>query len=251
MRRGLVAGNWKMNGSRQSAEALLKRLVDTLGKGRNGLDVVVCPPSIYLPMTEKLLAGSEIISGAQNVYSEPSGAFTGELSAAMLADFSVRYVIIGHSERRSLFAEDDTLIAAKFRALQTAGIIPIVCVGETLEQRQQQQAEQVVGEQLRAVIRGLPEAALMQMVVAYEPVWAIGTGQTASPGQAQQMHAFIRGLLAGESAEAAECVRLLYGGSVNAANAAELFAQQDIDGGLVGGASLKADEFVRICDSVS
>lgn len=251
MRRSLVAGNWKMNGSRQAAEHLLRGLVSGLGQGRNGLDIVICPPSVFLPMTERLLAGSELISGAQNVYCESSGAFTGELSAGMLAEFSVRYVIIGHSERRNLFGETDALVAAKFRALQSAAVIPILCVGETWEQRRQGLAEKIVGDQLKAVIGGLTEAELATAVVAYEPVWAIGTGQTATPAQAQQMHEFIRAVLAEENPQAADCTRILYGGSVNAGNAAELFAQPDIDGGLVGGASLQAEEYIRICDSVS
>ncbi|MDT8427801.1 MAG: triose-phosphate isomerase [Pseudomonadales bacterium] len=251
MRRSLIAGNWKMNGSRQTAQSLLHDLVNGLGRGRNDLDIVVCPPSVFLPMTEKMLAGSELVTGAQNVYCESSGAFTGELSAGMLAEFSVRYVIVGHSERRSLFGETDALIAAKFRALQLAAMIPILCVGETWEQRRQGLAEEIVGDQIRVVIDGLTEAELATAVIAYEPVWAIGTGQTATPVQAQQMHEFIRAVLAAKNPQAADCTRLLYGGSVNADNAAELFAQPDIDGGLVGGASLQAEEYIRICDSVS
>jgi triosephosphate isomerase len=250
MRRALVAGNWKMHGSVKQVSSLLGELTDALGSGVNAADVVVCPPSVYLAQAEHLLRGTELILGAQNVYGEQSGAFTGEVSPVMLSDFLVRYVIVGHSERRQLFAETDALIARKFHAVKQAGQIPVLCVGETLEEYENGEAEAVVSRQLAAVMdAGI--GALEHAVIAYEPVWAIGTGKTALPEQAQQMHAFIRSLLAQQDALLAGHVQIIYGGSVKPDNAAELFACEDIDGGLIGGASLDARAFIQICNSVS
>ncbi len=250
MRRSLVAGNWKMHGSGAMITGLLQALVQGLGDEQEGAEVVVCPPAPYLPLCQQLLQGRAITVGAQNVHAQASGAFTGDVSAAMLAEFGVRYVIAGHSERRRYAGETDAEVAQKCEAAILAGIAPIVCVGESLEERESGQAETVVARQLRAVLEHCDSESLGQLVVAYEPVWAIGTGRTATPEQAQAMHAFIRRVLQERSASLAEAVRILYGGSVTAENAAQLFAQQDIDGGLVGGASLKPEEFISICKSV-
>ena len=251
MRRALVAGNWKMNGSRSDVGELVSSLVAELGGGVNGVDIVVCPPYPYLDQVSVAAHGSELVLGAQNLSEHPSGAYTGEVSAGMLQDFRVRYVIVGHSERRSLFAETDEQVAAKFVAAHQAGLTPILCVGESREQRAAGQALHVVAEQLGSVIGAAGIAAMAEAVIAYEPVWAIGTGEAASSEQAQEMHAHIRGLLAVHDEDVAATVQILYGGSVSAANAEELFACADIDGGLVGGASLDAQSFIRICKSVS
>lgn len=251
MRRSLVAGNWKMHGSRDSIADLLQALIRKSGLGFDAVDLVVCPPSPYLQMCQQLLDGSDWQLGAQNVHSQPCGAYTGEVAAPMLADFSVRYVLVGHSERRQLAGETDAIIAEKFSAVLHHSMRPILCLGETLEERETGRAEEVVATQLNAVLEHSGVAAMTDAVIAYEPVWAIGTGRTASAGQAQQMHRFIRELMARRSARVAGQIRIIYGGSVNAGNARELFAQPDIDGGLVGGASLKADEFITICNSVS
>ncbi len=251
MRRRLVAGNWKMHGSRESIADLLQALVRKSGAGFDAIDLVVCPPSPYLQMCEQVLGGSVWQLGAQNVHSQPCGAYTGEVAAPMLADFSVRYVLIGHSERRQLAGETDAMIAEKFSAVLRHSMRPILCLGETLEERESGRAEEVVAAQLNAVLEHSGVSAMADAVIAYEPVWAIGTGRTASAGQAQEMHRFIRELMARRSARVAGQIRIIYGGSVNAGNARELFAQSDIDGGLVGGASLKADEFITICKSVS
>ena len=238
MRRPVVAGNWKMHGTR----AENARLVDALIEASDEVpcDVVVCPPHVYLWEVGRQVKDSAIGLGAQNVSAEAVGAFTGEVSASMLKDVGCSHAIVGHSERRILYREDDALIARKFVATQGAALVPILCVGETLEERERGVTEEVVGRQLDAVIAVAGVAAFARAVVAYEPVWAIGTGRTATPEQAQAVHAFLRTRLLPET-------RILYGGSVKAANAAELFDQPDVDGGLVGGASLKADEFVRIC----
>lgn len=250
MRRALIAGNWKMHGSVRQVSTLLEQLTEALGAGVNTADVVICPPSVYLAQAEHLLRGTELILGAQNAYCESQGAFTGEVSPQMLADFLVRYVIVGHSERRQLFGETDELIARKFHAVREAGQIPVLCLGETWEERERGDAESVVRQQLEAVM-GADAAAFERAVIAYEPVWAIGTGETASPGQAQQMHGFIRSLVAQQDAGLAGQVQIIYGGSVKPDNAAELFACEDIDGGLIGGASLDAGAFIQICNSVS
>ena len=248
MRRPLIAGNWKMHGSRaenaELIEALLLGLPDQIP-----FDIVVCPPFVYLWEVARLLKASSIGLGAQSVCAEQVGAFTGESSAAMLKDVGCKYVIVGHSERRAIYKEDDALVARKFLATQSQGLIPILCVGETLEERERSQTMQVVSRQLTAVLDLAGVTALRAAVIAYEPVWAIGTGKNATPEQAQEVHAYIRAAIAARDAKIAADVRILYGGSVKAANARELFAMPDVDGGLVGGASLKADEFLKICAS--
>jgi len=250
MRRSLVAGNWKMHGSGAMITGLLQALVEALGKQQDGAEMVVCPPAPYLPLCQKLLQGCSIALGAQNVHAQASGAYTGDVSAVMLVEFGVRYVIAGHSERRRYAAESDEEVAQKCEAAIVAGLAPIVCVGESLEEREAGQAEAVVARQLGAVLEHCERESLMRLVVAYEPVWAIGTGRTATPEQAQTMHAFIRRVLQERSEKLADTVRIIYGGSVTAENALQLFEQQDIDGGLVGGASLKPEEFISICKSV-
>jgi triosephosphate isomerase len=215
------------------------------------VDIAICPTVVHLPLAEMVLRGSRIALGAQNVHPADQGAFTGEVSAAMLAEFNVRYVIVGHSERRQLFGETDEQVAGKFAAVLAADMTPILCVGESLRQREQGITHQVVLAQLDAVLETSGTEVFNRAVVAYEPIWAIGTGKTATPDEAQDVHAVIRQHIASRSGEVAGNCRLLYGGSVQAANAGELFGQPDIDGGLVGGASLKADEFVSICESAS
>lgn len=245
MRRILVAGNWKLNGSLQSVRQLVADIKAGLGDLK--ADVAVCPPYVYIPEVAQLLKGSSLGYGAQDVSDQTAGAFTGEVSAPMLNDFGCKYAIVGHSERRSLYGEGDDFTARKFAAARKAGLIPILCVGELLEERDQGITEQVVSRQLDAVIQLEGVVALADAVIAYEPVWAIGTGKTASPQQAQDVHAFIRGKIAALDAAVAEKVQILYGGSVKGSNAAELFAMADIDGGLIGGASLAAEEFLNIC----
>jgi triosephosphate isomerase len=247
MRKKLVAGNWKMHGSLADNAALLAAIKPALA----GIEAAVCVPFPYLAQAQAALAGSSIAWGAQNVSEEPKGAFTGEVSAAMLLDFGCRYVIVGHSERRSLYGETDAVVAQKYLAAQAAGLTPILCVGESLEERESGVTENVVARQLDAVIEAAGVASLTKAVVAYEPVWAIGTGKTATPEQAQAVHAFIRGRIAALDKGVAEGLTIQYGGSVKAANAAELMAQPDIDGGLIGGASLVADEFVAICKAAA
>jgi triosephosphate isomerase len=246
MRQPLVAGNWKMYGSRAENAALARSLLD-LVRPESGTEVLVCPPFVYLWDVGRLLKDTDVALGAQSVCAEPLGAFTGEVSAAMLKDVGCRYVLVGHSERRQLYGEGDALVARKFVAAQSQGLVPVLCVGETLEEREGERTAQVVARQLDAVLAVSGTGALAKAVIAYEPVWAIGTGRTASPEQAQDVHAMIRGKVAALDATIAASVRILYGGSVKASNARELFAMPDIDGGLVGGASLKADEFARIC----
>jgi len=243
MRKKLVAGNWKMHGSLAENAALLEALKPALA----GIEAVVCVPFPYLAQVQSALTGTSIAWGAQNVSEQAKGAFTGEVSASMLLDFGCKYVIVGHSERRSLYGESDELVAKKYMAAQAAGLTPILCVGESLEERESGVTEAVVARQLDAVINAAGVASLAKAVVAYEPVWAIGTGRTASPEQAQAVHAFMRGKIAALDAAVADGLVIQYGGSVKAANAAELMAQPDIDGGLIGGASLVADEFVAIC----
>jgi triosephosphate isomerase len=248
MRRPLVAGNWKMNGSRAGNKELLEAV--RAGAGQlPGVDIAVCPPFVYLADAEAALAGGAVAWGGQNLCQEAAaGAFTGEISAAMLRDFRCRYVIVGHSERRALYGESDALVAKKFATAAGAGLVPILCVGELLEEREAGATEAVVARQLDAVLDAVDvQAAFRQAVVAYEPVWAIGTGRTATPAQAQEVHDFIRRRLAQRDRVTAAALRILYGGSVKGSNAAELFAMPDIDGGLIGGASLKAEEFLQIC----
>jgi triosephosphate isomerase len=250
MRQTLVAGNWKLNGSLESVKALVSGI--TAGAGDTGnTRMAVCPPFVYIPLVSSLLADSKIALGSQDISDQESGAFTGEVSGPMLKDFACTYAIVGHSERRALYAEDDDFTARKFAAARKSGLIPILCVGETLEEREQGITEEVVARQLDAVINLEGIAAIGEAVIAYEPVWAIGTGKTATPDQAQDVHAFIRGKLAGLDQAVADKVQILYGGSVKGSNAAELFTMQDIDGGLIGGASLDADDFLAICKAGS
>lgn len=232
-----------MHGSLADNAALLAALKPALV----GIEAVVCVPFPYLAQAQAALAGSSVAWGAQNLSEQSKGAFTGEVSAAMLLDFGCTYVIVGHSERRSLYGESDSLVASKYMAAQAAGLKPILCVGESLEERESGVTEAVVARQLDAVINTAGVGSLANAVVAYEPVWAIGTGKTASPEQAQAVHAFIRNKIAALDAGVADQLVIQYGGSVKAANASELMVQPDIDGGLIGGASLVAEEFVAIC----
>ncbi|MCE2872734.1 MAG: triose-phosphate isomerase [Xanthomonadales bacterium] len=243
-RRSLVAGNWKMHGSRAANASLLQGV---RAVAPAGVEIVLCPPFVYLPEAAVALAGSAIGLGAQDLSAEAGqGAYTGEIGGAMLRDVGCSHVIVGHSERRARHKESDAEVARKAVAALAAGLVPIVCVGETLEERDAGATPAVVGRQLAAVLDGCGVDAFRTLVIAYEPVWAIGTGRTASPEQAQEIHAFLRGLIASRDATIAGSARLLYGGSVKAGNAAELFAMPDIDGGLIGGASLKVDEFAAI-----
>lgn len=246
MRRKLVAGNWKMHGAlAQNAE-----LLDALRSGMAampGVDCAVCVPFPYLSQAQQKLSGGNVKWGAQDVHQLDKGAYTGEVSATMLRDFGCSYVIVGHSERRAYYAESSHLVAEKFLAAQQAGLTPILCMGETLEQREGGVTEAVVAEQLDALIQLGGVQVLRNAVLAYEPVWAIGTGKTATSAQAQAVHAFIRQRVASHDGQIASGLCILYGGSVKANNAAELFAMPDIDGGLIGGASLVADEFLAIC----
>ena len=246
MRKTIVAGNWKMNGTSESIETLLAGLVAGTS-AVDGLVTLVCPPAVYLSQVKARLGEAPILVGAQNVSAQPSGAFTGEWSLAMLRDLGCDYVILGHSERRSLYGETDAQVADKVAATLDAGLIPIICVGETLAQREAGETLSLVAAQIDAVIQRVGIEGFASAVIAYEPVWAIGTGLTATPEQAQEVHAAIRAQLAGSNAAIADKLSILYGGSMNAGNAAELLAQEDIDGGLIGGASLKADEFLTIC----
>lgn len=248
-RRPLVAANWKMNGTLASIRSLLRDICAGLAEGC-GADVALCAPYPYLAELEQTLRGTDIALGAQNVSQCDAGAYTGEVSAAMLRDYNCRFVIIGHSERRALYAETDALIARKFIRAVDAELTPILCVGEQLPQREAAQTEEVIAEQLDRVIGDSGIARFAKAVIAYEPVWAIGTGRTASPEQAQEAHAFIRLRLARHDDAVGAAIRILYGGSVKADNAAALFAMADVDGGLIGGASLDADEFLKICRAV-
>ena len=242
MRRALVVGNWKMHGSRASVDALLGGLTPAVADAT--AEVAVCPSYVHLAQAVELCAGTPVAVGAQDCSHMASGAHTGDVAADMLSDLGCRWVILGHSERRQYHAESDDLVAAKLTAATAAGLQAIVCVGETREQRENGEAEQVVGAQLQGALAA--QSGLQDLVVAYEPVWAIGTGLTAAPQQAQDMHAFIRHSLAAIAGIDASQTRLLYGGSVKAGNAAELFAQVDIDGALVGGAALVAEDFQAI-----
>jgi triosephosphate isomerase len=234
----LVAGNWKMHGNRGSNRALLEAILQGMA-GRKGAECAVCIAFPYLAQAAELLRGTPLAWGAQNVSEHAQGAYTGEVSAAMLLEFGCRYVIVGHSERRQLYGESDVQVAAKFAAVQAAGLTPILCVGETLEERDAGRTEQVVARQLDAVLKS---AAFGEAVLAYEPVWAIGTGRTATPEQAQQVHGFLRTKLSPQT-------RILYGGSVKPQNAAAIFGMPDVDGGLIGGASLVAGDFVVIYEA--
>jgi triosephosphate isomerase (TIM) len=250
MRRPVVAGNWKMHGSRSANEALLGELVERV-KPDWHVDVVVFPPYVYLADAVRVLEEEDIAVGAQDVCAEAPGAFTGQVAAAMLKDVGCRYVIVGHSERRRLYHEDDALVARKFAAALASGLTPVLCLGETLEERESHRTEAVIARQLDAVTAMVGVASFAGAIVAYEPVWAIGTGRTASPQQAQEMHAYLRGRIGAQDAKMAARLRILYGGSVKASNARELFSMPDVDGGLVGGASLSADEFLEICSAAA
>lgn len=248
MRRMMVAGNWKMHGSRKLAGELVDAIVDA---ERSAIDVAVFPPAVYLAELVSTHASSGVLIGAQDASAHAQGAYTGEISAAMLRDVGCTHVLVGHSERRQYHSETSRQVAEKFVAAQSEGLIPVLCVGESLDQRDAGATEQVISDQLVAVIELAGIAAFANAVVAYEPIWAIGTGRTASPDQAQQVHAFIRDIFAKEDVKLSSSLRILYGGSVKASNASELFAEADVDGGLVGGASLIASDFVAICAAAS
>lgn len=247
MRRRLVVANWKMHGSRARNGQLLGAIKSPLQSLEGRVDIVVCPAHLHLNEVIAALAGSSIRSGAQNLYGAGEGAMTGEIAGSMLFDSGVEFVILGHSERRGHLGETDVQVATKFAAAGDSGLMPILCVGETQAEREAGETQAVVLRQLDAVTGSADIEAMSSAVIAYEPVWAIGSGTPASAEQAQAVHAMIRARLAQQNSKIADGVRILYGGSVTAANAAELFAQPDIDGGLVGGASLKAEEFITIC----
>ena len=247
MRPTLIAGNWKMNGSLES----VIELVEGIKAGQAGnVKLVICPPAVYLMKVGGMLDGTDIGLGAQNVCDAQAGAFTGEISATMLKECGCEYAIVGHSERRALYHESDALVANRFAMAVASGITPILCVGESLEEREQGVTEAVVARQLDAVIEQQGIEALTQSVIAYEPVWAIGTGQVATPGQAQAVHQFVRQKLAALDQQVADKIQILYGGSMNTTNAGDLLSKPDIDGGLIGGASLKAADFLAIGQSV-
>jgi len=250
MRARLIAGNWKMHGSLATNARLLDALKAGLKPAR-GVGCAVCAPFPYLAQVAAALSGSPIAWGAQDISEHDAGAYTGEVSGAMLKEFGCRYAIVGHSERRSYYGEDDRTVAAKFMAARRAGLTPILCVGETLEQRERGETEGVVERQLGAVIAAAGIAALADAALAYEPVWAIGTGRNATPKQAQDVHAFIRAQVERRDKGAAQALTIMYGGSVKPGNARELFAMPDVDGGLIGGASLAADDFIAICTAAA
>jgi len=245
MRRTIVAGNWKMNASKESVNKLILGILS--GMGEVSSEVVVCAPFPYLSQVENLVADSQVKLGAQNLNTNSSGAFTGEVSANMIKDFGAKHVIVGHSERRSLYGETSSLVAEKVRAALESDLTPLLCIGESLEQREAGETEAVVAEQINAVIELVGIGAFRNIIIAYEPVWAIGTGKTASPEQAQAVHLFIRKLLGESNESIAQSTPILYGGSMNAGNANELISCADIDGGLIGGAALKAEDFLQIC----
>ena len=251
MRKKIVAGNWKMNKDFQDAEDLMFEIVDELTeKGSGDTEVIVCPPAVYLKMSSDIAAENGFMVGAQNLSQFESGAYTGEISASMLHSMGISHCILGHSERRSYFGENDKIIAAKVDLALKNGIIPIYCCGEVLAERQAEKHFDVIRSQVSEALFHLGKEAISQVIIAYEPVWAIGTGVTASSAQAQEVHAFIRGLLTEKyGVEVSSEISILYGGSCNAKNAAELFANADVDGGLIGGAALKASDFVTIVNS--
>ncbi len=246
MRRPFVVGNWKMNGSRESARALVAGVCSG-ACGSPGVDIGLCPPFVYMDDARAAIRDASVRLGGQNCAGAERGAFTGEVSADMLADVGCVFVLIGHSERRTLYAESDDAVARKTELALAAGLAPVVCVGETLAEREAERTEAVVGRQIDAVMARLDDDRLARIVVAYEPVWAIGTGRTATPAQANAVHAFLRGRVAARHPNVAAGLRILYGGSVKAENAVSLFSEPDVDGGLVGGASLDAEQFVDIC----
>jgi triosephosphate isomerase (TIM) len=244
VRKFLVAGNWKMHGSRASVAALVEGLLE---QGTMPCQTLICPPVIFFDQLQRQLVGSSIGLGAQNLDWHDSGAYTGEVSAAMVLEFGCSHVLVGHSERRSLFGESDAQVGLKVEKCLSSGLTPVICIGESLAQRQADETFAVVQRQLDAVIRQVGVTALRHSIIAYEPVWAIGTGESATPEQAERVHAQIRQYLAKQDESLSQNIQLLYGGSVNGENAADLFAQENIDGALVGGASLKVDDFLRIC----
>lgn len=248
MRQNMIAGNWKMNGTSDSVKTLIEGVVSGLSADQKS-DVVVCAPYVYIPAVVSAATSSAVKVGAQDVSEQDKGAFTGEVSGEMIKDVGCDYVIIGHSERRSLYGETDEISAQKFVAAQRHGLTPIFCIGELLEERENGTTEAVCERQLDAVINSAGVEAMENAVIAYEPVWAIGTGKVATPEQAQAVHAFIRGKLSNLNASVAEKVQILYGGSMNPGNVADLIAQPDIDGGLIGGASLKAEDFLALCQA--
>ena len=250
MRQHLIMGNWKLNGTKASVEALVEGLKAPVAAAAN-VEVAVCAPVIFLGHVEQLTAGSALKYGSQDADVHTSGAFTGENSPVMLKEFGCKYALVGHSERRTLHAETDAVVAAKYVAIQAGGLVPVLCIGETLEQFEANETNAVVETQLKAVIDVAGIDSFANAVIAYEPVWAIGTGKTATPEIAQSVHAHIRAYLAGFNADVAAKVQVLYGGSMNAANAAELLAQADIDGGLIGGASLKVADFSAIIEAAA
>ena len=245
MRKTIVAGNWKMNASKESVNVLVKGILS--GISSVGSEVIVCAPFPYLSQVGSLIDGSSLLLGAQNLNASPKGAFTGEVSADMIKDFGAGHVIVGHSERRSFYGESNDVVAEKTKAAIDAGLTAILCVGESLEEREADKTEAVIAEQLNAVISLVGVGAFDGIVIAYEPVWAIGTGLTATPEQAQLVHHFIRNLLANSNDKIAQKTQIVYGGSMNASNASDLISCPDIDGGLIGGAALKADDFLQIC----
>ena len=250
MREFLVAGNWKMNGSNEANTALLAGILAGIPDGQ-GFRLLVCPPFPYLAEVSAQVGNTAVSVGAQNVSEHASGAFTGEVAPSMLKDVGCAFAIIGHSERRAIYGESSFQVAAKFQSAQAAGLTPILCVGETLEEREAGSTESVVGYQLGAVLDTVGIGAFANAVIAYEPVWAIGTGKTATPEQAQEVHKHIRGLLAEKDAAIADRIQILYGGSMKGENAAGLLSMADIDGGLIGGASLKADDFLAIANAAA
>ncbi|WP_376695072.1 triose-phosphate isomerase [Wenzhouxiangella sp. EGI_FJ10305] len=245
MRTKLIAGNWKMHGSKPEIRSLIGGILARLDPNRTA-EVMVLPPFPYLPLVDSLVDATPVLLGAQDLSAHASGAYTGEVSGAMLADWNCSFALVGHSERRALHGETNETVAAKFVAAQDAGLQPILCVGETLEEREAGRTREIIDGQIAAVVEAAGIQAFARAVVAYEPVWAIGTGQTASPEQAQEVHAAIRAQFAAEDATIAGRIRILYGGSVKPDNAADLFACEDIDGGLIGGASLQAESFMGI-----
>ena len=251
MRRPIVAGNWKMHGSRAENARLIEEIVGGYPAKAVAADCIVCPPFVYLQEVGRMLRDTPIALGAQDTCAEGHGAFTGEVSAAMLKDVGCKYVLVGHSERRLLYRESDQLVARKFAGAHAKALIPVLCLGEQLSDREASRTEEVIARQLDVVLELCGPEVLGQGVVAYEPVWAIGTGRNATPQQAQDVHAFIRARIAARDARIAAATRILYGGSVKAGNAAELFGMPDVDGGLIGGASLKADEFLAILAAAS
>ncbi len=247
MRQSLVIGNWKMNGTRASAQALAQGIIAGLGTSNAAL--AICVPYLHIPDISQVVSGTQLALGSQNIADKAAGAFTGEISASMLAEFGCQYALVGHSERRSYYGDTDATVAARFAQAQEQNIIPVLCVGETLEEREQDQTFQVINKQLDAVIDVAGVAAFSRAVVAYEPVWAIGTGKTASDEQAQEVHSHIRKYFADKDQAIADKLQILYGGSAKPDNAKGLFAMPDIDGGLIGGASLDAESFLKIYNS--